>query len=125
MAKSVAERVRDHRSRKRAARFAAGTLRRVGRPKKVVRIPHTHRCNRIENIIYAVWYDLREEGVTELSFRSLRYRANKYATRHNGKQLAPYEVYWGVHSQNGNDHFYCKGESQAGLPLKIIVTDPA
>lgn len=125
MAKTAVERMQAYRLRIRNEKELKGKLRPVGRPKKVVRIPHTRQCRRIEHIVYSVWCDLRKEDVTELSFRSLRHRANKYATRYNGNQLTPQEVRWGVRSQLGNDHFYCEGESEAGLPLKIMVTDPA
>lgn len=121
MAKSDAEKMRDYRSRKRAERFIAGTLRPVGRPKQAPQRPESKRLQRTEQRVIAAWGELREAGVREVSFRSLRRRANRGMKRLlEQKEI----VYWLLHTQQGSDHFYCDGKSLAGLPLKITVADP-
>lgn len=114
MAKSAAERMRAYRIRKNPYG------RKAGRPRKKIRIPTTRRFGVLVNIISAVWTDLRKEGIEDISFRSLRRRANAYSR----KPLPSFEIGHFLYTQYGTDHFYCEGESQAGLPLSITVTDP-
>ena len=122
MALSDAEKQRAYRIRKRNNKIRAGTLRPVGRPKQALECPESKRLHRIEQRLIAAWGELKESGVEDVSYRSLRRRAN----RGMKKLLEPKEItYWLLRTQEGTDHFYCDGESLAGLPLKITVCDPA
>lgn len=40
------------------------------------------------------------------------------------EQKEAYELNFALTTPVGSDHFYCEGESEAGLPLKIAVCDP-
>ncbi len=116
MAKSAAERMRAYRIRQNPYG------RKAGRPKKPKPVPHKRRFTLLENALHSVWCDLQQEGVKDISFRSLRRRVNESQRR---KPIEAFEVNWALQTPLGTDHFYCEGESEAGLPLKITVTDPA